>query len=297
MNIVSKRSAALLLLGLLLGCEKSSKEPVSASRPRVPGLRITMNTLHQLGGTPPGWKLTPPSGDVGAGRTTFVDLGCPSCHRVEGESFSTVAGEEKGPDLTGMGAHHPPGYFAEAILNPDAVMIEGPGYIGADGHSTMPDYPDLTVRQLGDIVAYLVSLTTGGAHAGHVMPQAPENPTAAVARPIPPAAPATAYLIQNYDVSPEQLAPLEAWWKEQGAARFLAFDGLVSVDTYVDFARPQAVYTSLFGFRDEPSFQAFARDSAMQSLGLELDAFLGAHTHVLMPWPIIYRVPSLSASQ
>jgi hypothetical protein len=249
-----------------------------------------------MGGVPPGWKLTPPPGDVGAGRRAFVDFGCPSCHRVEGEAFSQKAtGEQVGPDLTGMGAHHPPAYFAEAILNPDAVLIEGPGYIGPDGHSVMPDYPDMTVRQLGDLVAYLSSLKTGGAHAGHVMPAEPVIPVNLSARPAPPVMPAKAFFVQSYDVKPGQLQPFEAWWQREGAARFLAADGLLTVDTYVDYTRPQAPFTSIFGFRDAAAMQRFAQDPATEALGLQFDAFIGEHSHVMQLVPPIYRVPTLSA--
>jgi len=91
--------------------------------------RVTMQALHQAGGVPLGWRFTPPQGDVGAGRKLFVDYGCHSCHTIQGETFPNVDPEQSGagPDLTGMGSHHPAEYFAEAILNPDAVLVEGPG--------------------------------------------------------------------------------------------------------------------------------------------------------------------------
>ena len=64
-----------------------------------------------------------------------------------------------GPDLTRMGAMHPPEYFAESIINPNAVLTEGPGYVGEDGRSKMPSYSEiLTIEQLIDLVAYLKSL-------------------------------------------------------------------------------------------------------------------------------------------
>jgi hypothetical protein len=194
-----------------------------------------------------------------------------------------------------MGAHHPPGYFAEAILNPDAVLIEGPGYIGPDGHSVMPDYPEMTTRQLGDLVAYLASLTTGGAHAGHVMPAQAVVPANLSARPTPPTAPAKAFFVQSYDVRPDKLAPFEAWWKSEGAQRFLAFDGLLAVDTYADFTRAQNHFTSVFGFRDTAALQAFMADPNAEKLGLEFDGFIGDHGHVTQVWPPIYRVSTLSA--
>jgi hypothetical protein len=288
------RSLVLVLLVGVAACGRTSREPGTASRARVPGVRVTMDALHQMGGVPPGWKLTPPPGDVAAGRTAFVDFGCPSCHRVEGEAFSAKpTSGEVGPELTGMGAHHPPAYFAEAILNPDAVLIEGPGFIGPDGHSVMPDYPEMTVRQLGDVVAYLSSLKTGGPHAGHVMAAPPQGMPASV-RPAPPPMPAKAFFIQAYDVRPGQLAPFETWWREQGAKRFLAVDGLVSVDTYVDFTRSQNPYTSIFGFRDGAALDAFTQNPAIESLGLEFDGFIGDHSHVVQLWSPIYRVPSLS---
>ena len=254
-----------------------------------------MHDLHRMGGVPPGWKLTPPAGDIETGRALFVDFGCHSCHRVEGESFSAKPGSgQVGPDLTGMGAHHPAAYFAEAILNPDAILIEGPGYIGPNGHSTMPDYPDMTLQQLGDLVAYLKSLKTGGAHAGHFMPAArkmvpTERPAAA------PDATVKEFFIQSYAVKPGQLAAFETWWKDQGARRFLAFDGLLTVDTFVDFAREQNPYTSVFGFRDEHALRRFMQDPQAEVLGLEFDAFIGEHGHETQSWRPMYRVPSLSA--
>jgi mono/diheme cytochrome c family protein len=278
---------------LAVACGGPSGDRASGPRPRTPGPRMSMHDLHRMGGVPRGWKLTPPAGDVASGRALFVDFGCHSCHRVEGEPFSAKPGMgEVGPDLTGMGAHHPAAYFAEAILNPDAILIEGPGYIGPNGHSTMPDYPDMTLQQLGDLVAYLKSLDTGGAHAGHAMPPAQPDPP----REAPAAADSRAkeFFIQSYDVKPGQLAAFEAWWKEQGARRFLAFDGLVSVDTFVDYTREQNPFTSVFGFRDERALQRFMQDPEAEVLGVAFDAFIGEHGHDLQSWRPMYRVPSLS---
>ncbi len=288
------RSLVVVAAFVVVACGGSARERETASRPRTPGVRVSMDDLHRMGGVPPGWKLTPPPGDVDAGRAAFADFGCPTCHRVDGEAFSAKqTGQQVGPDLTGMGAHHPPAYFAEAILNPDAVLIEGPGYIGPDGHSVMPDYPEMTVRQLGDLVAYLSSLKTGGMHAGHVMPPMP--PASPTERPAPPPSTATAFFIQSYDVKSGRLAAFESWWKAQGAQRFLAYPGLVSVDTYVDFARAQSRYTSIFGFRDTAAMNAFNQDPNTEALGLEFDSFIGDHDHLMQTWPPMYRVPSLSA--
>jgi hypothetical protein len=70
-----------------------------------------------------------------------------------------------------MGGHHPAEYFAESILNPNAVIIVGPGYTGADGLSIMPDYREsLTVAELIDLVAYGKSLTDMRDHGTSVKP-------------------------------------------------------------------------------------------------------------------------------
>jgi hypothetical protein len=291
---------AIVVTGLVLAmaCGGSSRDQGAASRPRTPGVRITMDRLHQLGGVPPGWRLTPPAGDVAAGRQTFVDFGCPSCHRVQGEPFSDKSnGQLVGPELTGMGSHHPPAYFAEAILNPDAVLVEGPGYIGPEGHSVMPDYPEMTLRQLGDLVAYLSSLTSGDPHAGMIMAQPGQAlvPANVSARPAPAPGPGRAFFLQSYDVKPGQLEPFEAWWRAEGAKRFLAIDGLLGVDTWVDFTRPERPYTTILAFRDAAALQTFSANADAQRLGLEFDGFVGDHSHAVQLWSPIYRVPSLSA--
>ena len=122
--------------------------------------RITMEALHAAGGVPPGWRFTVPAGDATAGRQTFVDLKCYACHAIKGEQFPLKPGETAtaGPELSGMGGQHPAEYLAESIVNPSAVLVEGPGYIGGDGRSIMPSYPDMTLGQLVNLVAYLKTL-------------------------------------------------------------------------------------------------------------------------------------------
>jgi mono/diheme cytochrome c family protein len=124
-------------------------------------LHISMKELHRLGGLPPGWKFTMPAGDAEEGRQVFIKMQCFSCHVVQGEPFSVDQKDAKpGPNLTGMGSHHPPEYFAESILEPNEIIITGPGFTGPDGLSIMPSYRDtLTLQQWVDLVAYLKSLT------------------------------------------------------------------------------------------------------------------------------------------
>jgi mono/diheme cytochrome c family protein len=136
-------------------------------------IRITMDKLHANGGVPRGWMFLMPRGDASEGRKVFVSLECFACHEVKGEEFPQPSRTARGtgPELTGMGSHHPAEYFAESIMNPNRVIVLGSDYTGSDGLSKMPDYSDdLTVRQLANLVAYLKSLTgpahEHGEHAG-----------------------------------------------------------------------------------------------------------------------------------
>jgi mono/diheme cytochrome c family protein len=256
--------------------------------------------LHQQGGVPLRWQMSLPPGDSAAGRQAFIDFGCHGCHRVAGESFSADASNRPGPDLSGMGSHHPAAYFAEAILNPDAVLIDAPGYIGEDGHSIMPTYPEMTTGQLSDLVAYLASLKDGGDQSCHGGgSSAPStavimSPVDLQNRPAPPASEAHAFFAQTYDVLPGQQAAFEAWFATRGRQQFLAADGLVSIETFVDASRPGAAVTSLFGFRDEAALRNFMGDPATADVWKQFDAFLGPHGHHASDRPLVYRAPSLS---
>ena len=295
-------SATLTLaLTLLTFCGGGKPPPSRSAHPRTSpsSVRITMDALHQLGGVPAGWQLTPLPGDVEGGRRTFQDLGCASCHKVAGESFAGEATRGPGPELTGMGSHHPPAYFVEAILNPDAVLVDGPGYASADGHSAMPTYPDLTVTQLEDLVAYLESLTSGDPLAGQTMAGsagAPGHPPGLAARPKPPANGARCFFVQSYDVRDGKVQEFEDWFQRDGVKRFQDLDGLIGIDTYVDGTRPSQMLTTVFSFRDDAALNAFmtAHDPGTAALGSEFDAFVGPHDHKIFRTLPVYRVPALS---
>jgi hypothetical protein len=250
-----------------------------------------MDALHKSGGVPPGWRFSVPPGNVDAGRRAFVDLGCPSCHRVAGESFSKGGADNAtGPDLTGMGSHHPAEYFAESILNPDAVLVDAPGWIDGDGRSIMPSYPDLTLRQLADLVAYLRSLRVGG----------DATPTAAPANlfpdlPEPPADRAGVFLAQAYDVQPGRLKEFEDWFAKEGRAALLAWDGVLRVETHVDLTHDRPWFVTLVAFRDDAALSRFLNDPAGAALGQRFDDFIGAHLHRIFRRAPIYQAPSLSA--
>jgi len=253
--------------------------------------RITMQALHQFGGVPPGWVLEPPPGDARNGRKLYEQFGCHTCHAVRDSGLPPPVGP--GPELTGMGGHHPPAYFAESMLNPDAVIVDGPNCSGADGRSNMPRYPDMTVAQLADLVAYLVSLNDG---TGHSMASIAGRPAVDEAD-LPAAPPANGrrFLVQAYNVKPGQLGAFQDWFRREGAARFLALRGLVAIDTWVDRSGDNPRLISVFTFADEESFLAFTTDAEAQRVAERFDEFAGAHGHGVLPSAPLYRSEALSA--
>jgi mono/diheme cytochrome c family protein len=157
-RLVAALAIVLGLGGLALA---QTPKPITATTP------ITMEELHRAGGVPRGWKFTLPPGDPKTGREIFAKLECNKCHEVKPDFPKTGGAGDVGPALTGMGAHHPAEYFAQSIVDPDAVILAGPGFVGPDGRSIMPDYRDsLTFAELVDLVAYIKSLG-GGDHAHH----------------------------------------------------------------------------------------------------------------------------------
>ena len=142
---------------------------MEGAAPAQKSIRTTMKQLHMSpGGVPKGWKFTLPPGDPKAGRAAYVKFECFKCHAVKGEEAPgvTKTAADLGPDLTGMGSHHPAEFFAQSIIDPNAVILTDKGYTGPDGKSIMPDYSQsMTVRELLDVVAYLKSLKdSGGGH-------------------------------------------------------------------------------------------------------------------------------------
>jgi len=109
--------------------------------------------------TPGGWRFSWPKGNPAKGREVFVKLECYSCHEVKGETFPAPSEQGKvGPELSAMGPMHEPEYFAESIINPNAVIEQGKGYAAPDGSSKMPSFNHLvSVEEVVDLV-YLRAL-------------------------------------------------------------------------------------------------------------------------------------------
>jgi len=96
-------------------------------------------------------------GAIERGKQVFVTSGCGGCHTIEGISAGQV-----GPNLTRVGqvaGTRVPGksaeeYLREAVVNPDAVVVEGfPAGVMPPIYSTQ-----LSQEQLNDLIAYLASL-------------------------------------------------------------------------------------------------------------------------------------------
>jgi Cu/Ag efflux protein CusF len=108
---------------------------------------------------PKGWRFTLPKGDPTKGKAVFEKFECYYCHEVRGEQFPYPT--ESAPELSQMGAMHPVEFFAESIMNPNAVVPKT--YREADGKSPMTDFTEkMTVRELIDVSAYLASLRPKG---------------------------------------------------------------------------------------------------------------------------------------
>lgn len=277
------------------------------------GARLTMAELHALGGVPRGWQFTPPVGDPEAGRRAFVEFGCYKCHRVAGETFpgNSEGGGAAGPDLTGMGAHHPPGYFAEAIVNPNAIVVDEPGYVSEDGSSKMPAYPDMTLAQLADLVAYLSSLkgVQDGEHAGHAehAEHAHHRHAGAAAidhddqrhgehahQHLPPQgesrlSDSSSYLAQAFEVEDERIEDFYRWFDDK---RFEQIPGLRSIETYASRERRNGrhVMLVLFGFEDDAALESFRR----QQQSLPVGSFAHPVETFSFAAPPLYRALQMS---
>jgi mono/diheme cytochrome c family protein len=162
-------AVSLVVIGFVALTVAAGAQPPSSRqrvRPVVP--RPPSDESH---GPPAGWTFTLPRGDAARGREVFAKLECYKCHEVHGESFPPPAESASvGPELASMVGHHPPEFFAESIMNPNAVIDE-PRFRAPDGSSRMPSFNDsITVQELIDLVAFLLSLTPPAGDTDHGRP-------------------------------------------------------------------------------------------------------------------------------
>lgn len=181
MNTYRYRYLLLIVAGVFLGTAVASglAQPASGKK-RSSDASSKGSAGHGAHHTPVGWKFSWPEGDPVKGREVFVKLECFSCHEIHGEKFPAPSGDI-GPELSAMGPLHDAEYFAEAIINPNAVIEKGKAYEAADGSSKMPSYADLvTVQEAIDLVTYLKGLRPSAdvpaSHGGSSRPSGGHGP-------------------------------------------------------------------------------------------------------------------------
>jgi mono/diheme cytochrome c family protein len=113
----------------------------------------------------------PADGDVDHGRATFVALGCNSCHEVTGEDLPKPTVQPAVPVALGgvVGSRLSDAYLVTSIIRPNYELAPWPKnqITTKSGQSRMPQYDQLTVRQLTDLVTFL--------QAHYSVPRLPES--------------------------------------------------------------------------------------------------------------------------
>lgn len=169
---VSRSVSCLALSSVLLVFASSSTASKHAVKKPVSPVRSPESHHH-----PKGWRFSMPKGDPAKGRAVFEKFECYYCHEVRGEPFP--APTESAPELSHMGPLHPVEFFAQSIIDPDAVVPKA--YRLSDGRSPMTNFAEkMTVQELIDVSAYIASLRPKGAPKtvsaeGKVIALVPEN--------------------------------------------------------------------------------------------------------------------------
>ncbi len=106
---------------------------------------------------PADWRFSMPRGDAAKGRQVFQKFECYDCHEVRGENFPFPT-DISAPELSQMGSLHPMEFFAESVINPDAVVPKQ--YRDAEGKSPMSRYhiDKMTLREFIDLTTFIASL-------------------------------------------------------------------------------------------------------------------------------------------
>jgi L-cysteine S-thiosulfotransferase len=110
-----------------------------------------------------GFRL-PPNADGERGKRAFVELGCPSCHRVSGMDLPSPTVQPAVPVVLGgeVDKKLSDAYLLTAMIYPSHQLAPAPkDQIATGGVSRMPDFTDkMTVRQAVDVVGFLQSRYT-----------------------------------------------------------------------------------------------------------------------------------------
>ena len=101
-----------------------------------------------------------PEGDAAAGKVSFMDLGCTSCHEVYQVPMERPYADDAIYVLLGGPSTKVKSYteLVTSIINPSHKLSRGldPRTVTEQGQSRMPNYNDvMQVQQLVDLVAFL----------------------------------------------------------------------------------------------------------------------------------------------
>ena len=189
-----------------------------------------------------------------------------------------------------MGSHHPAEYFAEAIINPNAVLVDGPGYLGPDGRSVMPAYPDMTLVQLANLVAYLSSLTTGGDGGMHAHRMAQASGTS----PVPATPEASVFVVLVNEMTSVQLKAFADWFGQTGMEDLKSFTGFVSLQTFVNRSAQKRELVTVFGFEDAAALEDFLTQARAPEAPPEIRALVRQGRGGIYRSTLLFRAPGLS---
>jgi mono/diheme cytochrome c family protein len=130
---------------------------------RHPGLLGFVVLLAGCSGdphSPAGFRLAS-NGDATRGKQVFLELHCVECHQVADVNLSVPMAQDRVPVVLGgeVDRQMADGYLVTAIINPSFVIARRypADQMTKQGKSRMPNYEELTVRELTDLVAFLQS--------------------------------------------------------------------------------------------------------------------------------------------
>ena len=113
------------------------------------------------------------------------------------------------------------------------------------------------------------------------------------AKPVPEKK-ATVWFVQLYEPKEGKIEEFREWFQKEGGPGFLTFDGLASVETWVDLVSPGPTLTTVFGFTDYTAIDRWYKDPAQTALGEKFDGFIGPHKHFIVRQYPIYKSRGLT---
>ena len=123
-------------------------------------LSALLTSLRPTANSPQGFVLPP--GDAANGQDYFVQLGCHTCHTVDGVTLVAPEVNLRDDLMVPLGGKlavpKTYGELVTSIIHPGESIRPGPkgDYVDAAGNSLMPNYAEtMTVQQVADLVTFL----------------------------------------------------------------------------------------------------------------------------------------------